>query len=747
MTHLYLTPASAIKYALKTAALLAIFVLAIFVMGGNGLGVGEFAYAQTTQETQAAIEADRISYDNKGEKVTATGQVHIVYQGKTLQADEVIWDQPKDEIKAQGNVILTQPDGTVIFTEEAILQDGMREGVLASLQILTDDNARITGATAKRIDGTIMVVDKATYTACEPCAEDPDAAPSWRIKTGRTIHNQQTKTIIYEDARIELLGIPVFYLPYFSQPDTSVDKRSGFLTPRFGLSSDLGTEISLPYFINLAPSYDLTVTPRLMTKAGNLLELEWRQKLHNGAYRIKGHGVWLSEDEKLDNDRSFRGNIKADGRFSAPKEGWHYGFKVEQVTDDTFLRRYNISSQNYLETAAYLEYLEDRNFLNIRAVDYDTTLASIDNATLSSLAPHIQMEIIPERKIAGGHVSFIADFMSMTRVKGTDVLRGVVETGWTRYVHTDNGQVLKFFTALQGSLYATEGLPKNDGTGAVYGDDTRGQVRGHIGMQWNYPFVKYSTAHYHIIEPIAQIVVLPNTKNDPRIPNEDSRSVDFDSTNLFAAERFTGYDRHERGGRFDYGLRYMMKSNKGQEFSVFAGQSLRSRKNDLLTPGSGLDGTKSDIVLDFNLVPNEKYSFDNRLRLDKSSLEILRSEADIFVRFERGYVRLGYVFLDERISSDGREREELRASASTKVTDNWWIDGTIRQDMFRGTRLHSGIGITYRDDCLHIRLGLTQDYTRDRNIGPSNGFTLQLHLKTLGGVGTSSSMLKNMLEN
>ncbi|MDD9841718.1 MAG: LPS assembly protein LptD, partial [Alphaproteobacteria bacterium] len=599
----------------------------------------------------------------------------------------------------------------------------------------------------KRIDGTIMVVDKAIYTACEPCEEDPDSAPTWRIKTGRTIHNQQTQTIIYEDARIELMGIPVFYLPYFSQPDTSVDKRSGFLTPRFGLSSDLGTEISLPYFINLAPSYDLTVTPRLTTKAGNLLELEWRQKRHNGAYRINGNGVWLNESENLDNNRSFRGNIKADGRFSAEREGWHYGFKVEQVTDDTFLRRYNISSQNYLETAAYLEYLEDRNFINIRAVDYDTTLASIDNATLSSLAPHIQMEIVPERKIADGHLSFTADFMSMTRVKGVDVMRGIIETGWTRYVHTDNGQSLKFFANLQSSLYATEGLPKYDGTGETYGNDTRSQLRGHIGMQWNYPFVKYGTANYHIIEPIAQLVLLPNTKNDPRIPNEDSRSVDFDSTNLFTPERFTGYDRHESGGRLDYGLRYMMKSDKGRQFSVFAGQSLRNRKNNLFRPGSGLDGTKSDIVLDFSLMPNAKYSFDNRLRLDKSSLEIVRSEADIFVQFARGYARLGYVFLDERISSDGREREELRASASTKVINNWWLDGTIRQDMFRGTRLHSGIGITYRDDCLYIRLGLTQDYTRDRNIGPSNGFTLQLHLKTLGGVATSSSMLENMLEN
>lgn len=278
----------------------------------------------------------------------------------------------------------------------------------------------------------------------------------------------------------------------------------------------------------------------------------------------------------------------------------------------------------------------------------------------------------------------------------------------------------------------------NVNTNEPYDDNIQTRGIGYVGAKWSYPLVRFDETVTQTIEPIAQIIISPNKKNDPSIPNEDSLSIDFDNTNLFEISRYAGLDLVESGTRADFGLRYSAQFKSGRQASLFIGQSLRRRKNELIGRSTGLEDRESDYVMEFTADPMDNISFSSRMRLDKENLEIVRSESDLAASFGSASVNVGYVFLDRRISSDNQEREEARASMGYKISGNWSMDASIRQDMVRETRLNSGIGLSYRDDCTYIRIGFTQDNVRDRNIGPSNNFNILINLKTLGGIATSS---------
>ncbi len=151
-------------------------------------------------------------------------------------------------------------------------------------RVVTKDEDRITSERAVRREGNVTEFTNAKYT---PCKSTPGAPPVWCISAGKVIHDQQAATITYQDAQFEVLGVPVFYLPYFQHADPSVKRKSGFLMPTYGSSDDLGSWFEVPYYFALAPNYDFTFRPMYMTEQGVLYQGDWRHRLADGQYSIK----------------------------------------------------------------------------------------------------------------------------------------------------------------------------------------------------------------------------------------------------------------------------------------------------------------------------------------------------------------------------------------------------------------------------------------------------------------------------
>ena len=217
------------------------------------------------------IEANTLEYDIDRGIVTVSGAVRIYYQGNSIVADRVIYDQSGGRLQAIGNAELVQPDGTIINADSLDITEDFADGFVNALRVTTPDRRFFGAQSAVRQTGDVTVFNSVVYTACEPCAENPDKAPIWRIKSRRVIWDGQAKTVTFNDASFEFLGVPLFRVGSFTTDDPTVKRKSGFLFPTFGSDSDLGFSLGIPYYFALSPSSEAIIKPVIHTKQGLLL--------------------------------------------------------------------------------------------------------------------------------------------------------------------------------------------------------------------------------------------------------------------------------------------------------------------------------------------------------------------------------------------------------------------------------------------------------------------------------------------
>ena len=628
--------------------------LAALLVTAAMLAAAPVAHAQTKLESKLAgpkptgkerllVEADELIYDNDNNTVTARGNAELHYGPRTLQADRVRYDRGSGRVFAEGNVRLTDETGTVVTGERMELTDDFKSGFVDSLRVQTTvENrnqpirTRIAAPRAERIGGEQTSFDYATYTACEPCKNNPERPPLWQIKATKIIQNSQTQTIYYEDSTLELAGIPVAYLPYFESPDPTVKRKTGFLTPRFINSTALGTGVGTPFFINLAPSYDLTLTPTFITRQGVLGQAEFRQRLDNGTYNLRVSGIFQSTPSAFlpgplgAADRDFRGSIESKGRFYI-NDRWRTGWDLIGVTDKWFLDNYRIRNQaittDYFREAVSTAYLigqGDRSWFEARGY-YFKSLSSFDwQKEQPIVAPVIDYDKrIDGPGILGGEVRFEANVTSLTReatdfqgiprtgsylfspsvngisyplyetctvfTRATCLVRGLggtdtrlsAQASWRRTFIDDFGQVFTPFAYLRAdsflvnpSLSGYQNALVNNIT--TVDDGYAGRVMPAIGIDYRYPFVSdFGRLGVHTLEPIAQVIARPSETRIGRLPNEDAQSLVFDDTSLFDWDKFSGYDRVEGGVRANLGGQYSVVTPSGWYTNVLFGESVQ----------------------------------------------------------------------------------------------------------------------------------------------------------------------------
>ena len=286
------------------------------------------------------IDADQLIYDKDKNTVTAEGSVQLFYQGRVLQADRVVYNKATKRVYAEGHAKMTDEHGDIVYGSRFELSDNFRDGFIDSVQVLTSDKTRFTSPRIERSNGDVTVLQKGAYTACEPCKDHPERPPFWQVRATRIIENQETHTVYYEDAQMLVWGVPVFYMPYFSSPDSTVNKQTGLLAPQFISGGNLGYGISFPYFINLAPNYDLTLIPSYLSKQGLLGEVDWRQRLSNGVYSIKAIGIDQQQPLLFPaypygaGDQRARGSVETKGNFFLNQD-WQFGWNATWLSENS----------------------------------------------------------------------------------------------------------------------------------------------------------------------------------------------------------------------------------------------------------------------------------------------------------------------------------------------------------------------------------------------------------------------------
>lgn len=709
------------------------------------------------------IDADELVYDRDNERVSASGNVKLYYMGKILEADIVTYDQKTKRVTASGHAKLTEPGGDVAYGDTFELSDDFRDGFIKSLRIDTIDKTHFVSPRAERIGSDVLVFEKGTYTACEACKEDPAKPAFWQIKAKRIIHNKAEQMIYYEDARFELLGVPVFYSPYFSAPDPDVRKKTGLLFISPGFSSTFGASLSGSYFINLAPDYDLTLSPSYFSRQGLLGALEWRHLLDSGSYTLRLAGISQENPGEFltggngPGDMTNRGYIETFGKMAINKD-WHWGWDIALISDKWFLENYKIDSPSVTKlgtikyestSTAFLQGDGDRSYFNMSGYSFKT-LVSGDN---QSFQPYIMPVLDYDRRFSGptgieGEFDLTANFLHVTReeadygtLTGTCnslaptsancYLRGVggnyarytTELAWRRTFIDDLGQSWTPFSSARldfafSTLSSSSAANQQQDTLISNTDEPLTRTMGTVGVTYRYPFISPGEHITQQIEPIVQLIARPNETNTGKFPNEDAQSLVFDDTNLFSVNKFSGYDRIEGGVRANIGGQYTLNLNNGAYASLLLGQSFHlSGSNSFASRGlaleglqSGLDTNQSDYISRLQLVPSEDYSFTARGRFDENDLTTKRLELETRATFDKLSTSLNYAFFAAQPEAGITEnRDGLGVGSSYKINENWNVFGRalfyLEKDSLNSTNLaYYGMGFGYNDECTSVAL-------------------------------------------
>ena len=510
----------------------------------GGAGNATLAASSPFQDPDLVyLEADELVSDEAAETLTASGSVEGRYGDRTLRADTVIYNLESGEIFAEGNVVIVDGTGGSQFADKLELSNELQSGTATNFTLRTPDGGLTAAALAVRNEDGSIALYNAYYTACETCESSPN--PTWRLKAGSVRQDLDRNAVIYNDAVLEVLGIPVFYTPYLSHPDPTAERASGLLAPAFGVTGDKGAFVHLPYYVAADPYTDLTVTPRIYSGVNPVLELEGRRNFATGSVNLQtsatyasifdNDGVAITDSEQFlqpetaPTGKRLRSHTFLDGRFN-PRAEWTYGFGVELASDPSYLLRYDFDrspntrglfdadslrliSQAYLEgqgedfrfTASAFGFQSARgDILEIRngsANDGLLVVSEEDNGTLPIVHPRVDYSQYVD--LAGSRFELFGNAVALSRSKGEDYARASFGTKWNETFVAPGGLEVQPFAMgrydrfridpdlLQSAELDTR-FDTLDTTQPLAGDETRSFSRtlGLGGVDVRYPFLR-----------------------------------------------------------------------------------------------------------------------------------------------------------------------------------------------------------------------------------------------------------------
>ena len=687
------------------------------------------------------FKADKVRNEEKLGLIVATGHVEFTQGTRTLLADTVSYNQRTDTVTADGNVSLLEPTGEVVFADHVQLTGDMRHGVIQNIRILLSDNSRFAAAGGRRT-GDTTVLSKAVYSACQLCKKDPTQPPIWQVKSVQVIHDQVHHDIQYKDAFIEFYGVPVLYTPYLSHPDPTVKRRSGFLVPSYGDSSDFGPMVTTPYYFNIAPDMDATFSPIFLVTQAPVAAGEFRQRLANGEYNVHASGTYADRGGSTTNE--FRGHVRGKFRYDI-NPTWRGGSDVYLASDDTYLRRYGFGSEDTLENRLFLEGFRGRNYAAANAYYFQGQRSTDDPGKTPFVFPMLDYNFVGEPGRYGGHWLLDANALGLSRTQSTDTYRVSLKPEWELPYVSPLGEVYRLYASVQADGYLVHDVTEPDSPSNTLSGLT-GRFFPQAGADWRLPMVRKDGTITQLIEPVLGFVVAPKSQNFDRIPNEDSLSVEFDDTNLMSPNRFTGLDRVEGGTRVSYGLHGSVTGLGGGYSSFFVGQSYRLTKSTDFGTGTGLEDHFSDIVGRIRVSPLRYLSGTYRFRLDKDNLTANRNELQATAGVKALNLSLNYLSVKQQSINDVTnpqdefgDRKEITLGLNSQVTKYWSGGINTQRDLQSHSSLSSGAYLRYEDDCFVFRADLTRTFTHDRDIGPTDTILFKIVLKTLGQFQTSTA--------
>jgi LPS-assembly protein len=694
----------------------------------------------STENAPVTFTADEVLYEQNAALVVARGRVEAFQAGRILRADELTYNRNTGVATARGNVQLIEADGQVFFSENAVLSNQMRDGVLEGLRGYLLQNGRIAANSARRTDGSIFDLSRVVYSVCDPCKNDPLAPPLWQLRARTATLDRTEQQVRYRGASLDMAGVPVIWLPYFQHPDGSAARQSGFLSPSFGLTRYLGGFIETPYYWAIDESQDLVLRPTVSTRVAPNLGVDYRRRFNSGEIEVSSSAGYL--DGRDGTEEGFAGHIFAKGRFSLD-ETWRAGFDANRASSEQYLRIYRYGAQRVLPTTLFTEgFWGAEAFARFDARAYQGLRRSDDISRIPLVLPNIYADWESPEDSLGGRFTVDTWNFAVFRGTGTSTRRAASRIGYALPRMDDLGGIwtLRAQTDLAAYDFEDINLAPNFAKGSPDGQTAAANIRA--ALDWRMPFLRDGGDWgSQVIEPRIQLVTGPMTGSQYRIPNEDSIVFDFTDANLFSLNRFTGRDRQEGGTRADMALRGALFLPEDRQLEAVVGRSFRVQEDGgPFYPYSGLENRASDWVGRLTFRPSAWFDLTGRARRGGESFAARAYDVSATLRptndtgFTFGYLQAPPTPYLNPLA----QREEVYLGASQRL-GFWRVAAFGRQDVQLNRPVALGVSAMYEDECFIFETRFVKRYAEDPATGDLYpGATVLLFrfgFKTIGDFG------------
>ncbi len=692
------------------------------------------------------MEADVVTHDEEARTITAEGDIQARFQDRTLRADSLIYNLDTRRVVARGNVEISDATGTQ-YADEVELDEALGLGLATNLRARFSGNGSLAARTAVRRGEGRNELSRVIYTSCIVC-EDGSRPPTWAIKARRAVQNSEARSITYQATTLEVMGVPVFFLPYFGHPDPSAGPQSGLLTPAIGRDSRVGLFYDQPYYWRISPYQDAIASLRVHEQVAPLAGFSYNKRFWSGLVSFSGS---LTNEQDFDSegntfgDESVRGHLFGQGRFRIT-DYWDWGFGVERASDDLYLARYSLTGagqtrgvywgdSSRLLSHVYATGQDANSFAQIAFLSFQG-LRVDDNARLMPLIlPVAEYERVFEEPIFDGQVRWTNNLVALNRAdNGLNETNGRFSSqlSWRTDKVVGPGIVVSPFALARTDAFYVDTVATPSTT------FTRGVGLGGVEVSW--PFMRSTRNLQFIVEPVVTAVYASDGADDPRIINEDSIRFELDDSNLFRYSGAGNYDVWEPGGRVSAGVRAIARMSNGYNARLLFGQRWREvdagpRFNAL----NNLPEGSSDYIGVAAIDLGRHFGGSVRARLESDDLDVAQLDAGVRASIWRISGSARYYSSNAALSA-GEPSEEIGTTIGIQLIRGWRLQFGDRRNLSSDINLGQELRAIFEDDCTYLELAYTRTETQDRTLGPNEGFQIRVGLRTLGAIGGSAAI-------
>lgn len=665
------------------------------------------------------------------------GRVSISSSDSIITADSANIVNNGKEIKASGDVQ---------YTDELLRVNSESVEVNSTLRLLQmqETDYKISGINGRGGADVLSIsqekgitLENVSFTTC------PEGGEDWKIQASEISIKKGKPFGEAYNTRFYVGGIPVFYLPYFAFPITT-ERQTGLLFPEFGSSSSTGLEYEQPFYWNIAPNMDATISTRWMTNRGLQLKTEFRYLFDNHAGELQIEYLPNDTDRSEDKKRYFyryvhRGKIN---------ENWSIAADISDLSDNNYVIDLGSDYYNQADTHLYrqvgINYADDSLDFSMFIRDF-TTIGLVAN----------NYRALPEAKInytnkLSEYVNFDVNselaYFENDDLASPDALRFHIAPSIRVPYQRAWGELLA-----QASVLHT--YYKQDLKGQVSNLDeeltrTLGQARLYASLIFEREQKVLGKPYLLTVEPKVQYLYT-SFDDQSNIGLYDSTALLTNVSNLFRGQEFTGLDRINDNNQFTLGVTSRLIDENNEELLVASvGQILYVENSRLID--SRRQGDRSSIAAELDWRVNQYWFLHSDIQIGSQSNQVERSSFSTEYRFsEDKLIQLNHRYIrelsDEKI-------DQVGMSFSWPLAKNWHWVGRYYRDVERSRSIETFMGIEYESCCWALRFTVRRNLaTRFNNNGVrdldefDSGIALQFVFKGMGNSSRKVDMLSQGL--